>query len=86
MDAPPAGDEPSGKSPVPGIAWTPEIEQTVEGWTRSGEAQMGAFTIDLHAEGHEYTRADLHLIYYMLVHGQAPETRDFTVWTSTTAQ
>ncbi|KAB8527788.1 hypothetical protein FH972_025440 [Carpinus fangiana] len=85
MDAPPPADEPVGQSPIPGLFWSPEIEAIVDGWERAGEARLGPFSIDLRAEGHRYSHADLHLIYFMLVSGQSPETREFTVWTSTTA-
>lgn len=86
MDAPPPTDDASGNAPVPGLYWSQEIESTIEHWEQTGEATLGSFTIDLQAQGHRYTKSDLHLIYFVLAAGQSQESREFTVWTCTTAQ
>ncbi len=81
MDAQTAEDQP-GPSSVPDLIWTPDIERILEHWQRTGEASLGDFVIDLHAQGHTYTKQDLHLMYYALT----VASNEFTVWTGKTAK
>ncbi len=81
MDTPTADDEP-GPSSAPVLDWSPQIERILEHWQRTGEASLGNFVIDLHAQGHTYTKQDLHLMYYAL----SVASNKFTVWTGKTAK
>jgi len=70
--------------PVADLQFPQPIEATLDRWQQSGECVLGSFRINLHAQGHNYTRNDLRLIYQALWSANHPQTTEFTVWSGKT--